>query len=301
MPLAFHKYHGCANDFVLLDLVAEPAWSEVDLAAASPFLCDRRRGIGADQVLVLEQGDSADSVAMRIFNADGSAAGMCGNGLRCAARHARERMGRAANPVMIEVRFAGGVRPCPVTLDLGPGGDVTAATVDMGVPAFEPTKIPTLLEARGGRVINVPLPPDLAALCAASGASLEPLASCVSMGNPHLVLFGRRPTPTVAASLGAALEVATWFPERVNVHFCEVHAPDRVSIISWERGAGLTPACGSGACASVVVAATSGRTGADVAVDMPGGQVRVRMSDAGRVFLTGPAVRAFDGHVSMPA
>jgi diaminopimelate epimerase len=83
MPLAFHKYHGCANDFVLLDLVAEPAWSEVDLAAASPFLCDRRRGIGADQVLVLEQGDSADSVAMRIFNADGSAAGMCGNGLRC--------------------------------------------------------------------------------------------------------------------------------------------------------------------------------------------------------------------------
>lgn len=301
MTLAFHKYHGCANDFVLLDLVAEPAWASVDLSAAAPLLCDRRRGIGADQLLVLEAGAVPGTIAMRIFNADGSAAGMCGNGLRCAARHARERMGRLDNPVAIEVRFAGGVRPCPVTLDLGAEGKVVAATVDMGLPTFEPAKIPTLIEPRGGRVINVPLPPDLAALCAASGASLEPLACCVSMGNPHLVLFGRRPTPAVATSLGAALEVAAWFPERVNVHFCEVHSASRLSIVSWERGTGLTPACGSGACASVVVAAASGRTGRDVAVDMPGGEVRVRLGDDDRVSLTGPAVHAFEGRVSLPA
>lgn len=301
MPLAFHKYHGCANDFVLLDLVVEPGWARVDLGAVATHLCDRRRGIGADQLLALEPGDSPASVAMRIFNADGSAAGMCGNGLRCAARHARERMGRRDNPVVIEVRFGGGVRACPVTLDLSPGGDVIAATVDMGTPAFDPAKIPTLIEPRGGRVVNVPLPPDLAALCAASGASLEPLAGCVSMGNPHLVLFGKRPTPAIAASLGAALETSAWFPERVNVHFCEVGTPNRIAIRSWERGTGLTPACGSGACATVVVAIAAGRTGRDVAVDMPGGEVRVQLSDSDRVLLTGPAAHAFEGLVSLPA
>lgn len=300
MHLAFHKYHGCSNDFVLLDLLAEPGWERVDLASLAPRLCDRRRGIGADQLLVLERGDSPGSIAMRIFNADGSPAGMCGNGLRCAARHARERKGRLEPSVAIDVRFGGTVRTCPVTLDLGADGQVVAATVDMGIPAFEPAKIPTLIEARGGRVINVPLPPDLVALCVASGATLEPLACCVSMGNPHLVLFGRRPTPAVAQSLGAALEVAAWFPERVNVHFAEVHSPDRLSIVSWERGTGLTPACGSGACACVVVAAAAGRAERDVVVGMPGGEVRVRWTEADRVLLTGPAVHAFEGRVAIP-
>lgn len=301
MNLAFHKYHGCANDFVLLDLVAEPAWRRVDLASVAVHLCDRRRGIGADQLLILDRNESVESVSMRILNADGSGAGMCGNGLRCAARHAREHMGVAANPVPIEVLFGESVRSCRVSLDIASDGRVEGATVDMGLPDFEAVKIPTLLEARDGRVVNVPLPPDLASLVASSGAMLEPLASCVSMGNPHLVLFGRSPAAAVAASLGAAIEVAAWFPDRVNVHFCEVLAPDRLSIRSWERGTGLTPACGSGACASVVVAAACGRTGRDVCVEMPGGEVRVRWDASERVFLSGPAERAFTGRIEMPA
>ena len=130
---------------------------------------------------------------------------------------------------------------------------------------------------------------------------LEPLACCVSMGNPHLVLFGRKPSTHMAASLGAALEVAAWFPDRVNVHFCEVLASDRLSMVSWERGTGLTPACGSGACATVVLAAASGRTGRDVRVEMPGGEVRVRWDASERAFLTGPAERAFEGRLELPA
>jgi diaminopimelate epimerase len=309
MRLKFHKYQGCGNDFLLLDAAAEPRWLEVDLASRAAAWCERRFGVGADQILVVGPSSSSEAITLRIVNADGTSAGMCGNGLRCVARHAAEVMGCASNVITIDIAHAGTTRRYPVRIVREDDRREFEAAVDMGEPGFSPREIPTTLGAGHASVLDLPMPEELASVVDALDfdLDLERTLSCVSMGNPHAVIFCRREVPTdLAANLGPVIECSPWFPEHVNVHFVHVEAKDRMSVTSYERGAGLTQACGSGACASVVAAAATDRVGRAVSVRMPGGVVRVTWGEApegrplgGRVELAGPAERVFEGYLSL--
>jgi diaminopimelate epimerase len=261
MPTRFEKVHGLGNDFVLLD--ARGAGELVSPSIARE-LCDRRTGIGADGILTLLAPRAAGADArLHIYNADGSEAEMCGNGLRCAAKLLLEE--RKAGFVTIET--PAGLRRC----EAGGGDTITA---EMGRPVLG-TSIE--LSVLGEKVSGVP----------------------VSIGNPHFVVFGRT-GEDLARSLGPAIEQHPHFaPGRTNVELCVV-TPQGLELWVWERGSGLTQACGTGACAAAV-AAVSGRlveAGSEIAVDLPGGRLFVRVArDLGSVVLRGPAERVFSGEL----
>ncbi len=272
----FFKYHGLGNDFVIVDRRGGggPVAPEVGRA-----LCDRRRGIGADGVLSLLSSDRAPA-RMHVTNADGSVAQMCGNGLRCAVKYLADEGGVAGDELAVET--GAGVLAC--RLHRGPGGQVAEVTVDMGRPALAAEHLPS---AAGGRFVAQPIE--------VGGAAL--LATAVSMGNPHLVVFD--PDIARARELGPALERHPLFPERTNVEFARLSG-DGLEVLVWERGCGITEACGTGACAALVAAVLEGRlpAGEERPVRLPGGTLRVRvLPDLSRVLMRGPAERVFSGEV----
>lgn len=292
MPLHFFKYHGCGNDFVLIDNSIAPADA---VASLVPRLCDRRFGIGCDQVLHIARGGKACDVTLTIFNSDGSGAGMCGNGLRCVARHAAERMGHAGSSLVVgigEARYA-------VEIRRGVDGAFDSATVNMGRPSVLAGQIPMAGLGAGERALDIPLPDAIARLLPPEwdGWGMERRCWCVSMGNPHVVFFGAAGFPgRWLEPLGRAIESAACFPERANVHFACIEGREQVSMLTWERGAGATLACGSGACAVQVAAASRGKTGPEASIRMPGGTVVVRIDpSSGNVYLSGPAACSFEG------
>ena len=259
------KYQGLGNDFVVLDRRA----SGVDLSAdASRALCDRRRGVGADGVLVLLPSPRA-AARMVVHNADVSVAEMCGNGLRCVVKHLLDgEPGRDA----LEVETGAGVLPARVRRE---AGEVVEVEVELG---------PARLQAP-----HLPPGPDGGPFVAAPVAGLRWPGTAVSMGNPHLVLLGA--PPEVVREHGPRLEHAPGFPERTNVE-AVTRSMDGLQVSVWERGAGLTDACGTGAAAAVAAAVLAGWVPAEafVPVDLPGGRLAVRVSrDLQRTTLRGPA------------
>lgn len=258
-----HKYHGLGNDFVLVDLRAGTlALSPLDPDAARR-LCDRRFGVGADGVLGIVPSERA-SAGMRIRNADGSEPEMCGNGIRCVAKFLWDG-GLRRSPIAIET--ASGVLDCEVE----PGSDGLAATVTvaMGRPRVE--GLAERIEA-GGRAFEI---------------------ARVSMGNPHAIAFVEgEDLLALAERFGPAIEMDERFPARTNVEFAQP-GRDGIDLRVWERGCGITMACGTGACATAVAAAATGRLEAGAAVDVRllGGSLRIRVApDLSQVWMTGPAV-----------
>lgn len=284
--MKFVKMHGAANDYVYVDCFVErpPA----DPGALAPRIADRHRGVGGDGLVLVLPSEKA-TARMRMFNADGSESEMCGNGVRCVA-HLVVARGRAeAGPVTIET--GRGV----LTLDVTRTGPRSSRVrVDMGQPLLEAADIP-VTGVGPGRVIDAP--------CAALGGEepwwrdcdLDPRMTCVSMGNPHVVLYCRDVARVPLESIGPRIETHASFPRRVNVHFVEPRSRDHVVMRTWERGSGITMACGTGASAVCVAGVLTGRTDGRLAADLPGGRLDLEWSPGGSVFMTGPAEEVFEG------
>jgi diaminopimelate epimerase len=275
--LRFAKYHGTGNDFVMIeDLEDRVALTPVLVAD----LCDRHRGVGADGVIRIARSDSADFF-MDYWNADGQIAEMCGNGVRCLAKYAYDR-GLTAR-TELDVNTRAGLKHLVLTVE---EGAVAGVRVDMGRPSFERRAIPMAgpeEETFVGRSF--------------SDDGRNYTATALSMGNPHLVLFGVADLATVdLRTVGPRLENHPDFPERTNVEFVNVR-DGVVEVRVWERGSGATMACGTGACASLVAATLSGLVDRRATVRFPGGDLDVEWADDDRVYLTGPATPVFDGEV----
>lgn len=271
MKIPFVKMQGLGNDFILIDALEE----EPDLSPeAVSRLCDRRFGVGADQVLVLLPSRKAD-YRMKIYNADGGEVEMCGNGIRCLARYLVSRGLAGEGPRRIET-LAGIITP---RVD----GDLV--TVDMGPPGIDAEKIPVSLT---GRIVDREVE---------VGGGRRRI-SCVSMGNPHCVIFVDDLDGCPVETVGPEVERDPLFPRRTNVEFVRVVSSDRIEIRVWERGAGETPACGTGACAAAVASSLNGKTGRDVVVVLKGGELKIEWAGDGRVFMTGPAVEVFKGEIT---
>lgn len=259
--IRFQKWHGIGNDFVLLD--ARGGAPAVDFAALAVAMCHRRRGVGADGLLLLSSSEGYHA-QMRMWNPDGAEAEMCGNGVRCAGRIVGSpHVGRSCT-----LLTAAG----PVQTTLQEDGQVA---VDMGAARWD-------------------------------GASTEPMldvslrfaglrGTAVSMGNPHLVIFVDDVTAVPLDYWGPRLERHPAFPARTNVHFVQVVSPSHVLQRTWERGAGMTLACGSGACASVAAGVRLKRLDQPVRVELPGGALQIDVDPAWRLTMTGPAERTFAG------
>ncbi len=260
--LRFVKYQGLGNDFVVVE------GPLVD-AARARRLCDRRRGVGADGILtVLPPRTPGAAAAMHIYNADGSVAAMCGNGIRCVARHLAETRDLPASMI---IDTDAGPRAC--TVHRGPSGRVEAVSVEMGPAVVEGEEDFTV----GGERLH---------------------AVRVSMGNPHAVLFDE-PSRDRAGAVGPAIEAAV--RGGVNVGFARP-GPAGIDLVVWERGCGLTDACGTGACAAAVASARAGAvpTGAPIEVRLPGGPLQVTVGpDLRRVTMRGPAERSFEGETEL--
>jgi len=279
--MRFTKMHGIGNDYVYVDCVNSPM--PADPAALSRAISPRHFGIGADGLILICPSDKADA-RMRMFNADGSESEMCGNGLRCVAKFVYDH-GIAKKP-RLAIETGRGV--LQVDLEIA-GGKVSRATVNMGEPILKSAEIPTTLP--GDPPINAPI----------TVAGMRFDVTCVSMGNPHAVAFvsdeffkpGDR---DLVAEFGPKLEHAREFPRRVNAHFVKVHSPNEVTMRTWERGSGITLACGTGACSVCVAGVLTGRTNRKILAHLPGGDLQLEWSEADNcVYKTGPATEVFSG------
>ncbi len=282
--LRFSKWQAAGNDFLIVDDLAS------SIGAFTPEtvreLCDRWLGVGADGVIRLRRGDAAP-FGFELTNADGSAAELSGNGLRCLGAFLFERSAEPA--AAFDVETAAGVRHVVLERD---GDHAVAATVSMGTPNFTKAAIP-MRGAAWESFLGQPF--DL-------GGGLKVTASAVSMGNPHLVLFVEEdPERYHVEHLGPALEHHEWFPERTNVEFARVREDGRIDVRVWERGVGETLSCGTGACAVVVAANETGIAPARATVGFRGGSLTVERLDDGEVLLGGPVARVFDGVIDLDA
>ncbi|HZD42020.1 MAG TPA: diaminopimelate epimerase [Terriglobales bacterium] len=272
MEIAFTKMHGAGNDFVFLDCLTMPL---ENLPALAKRLCDRRFGIGADQLLTIHPSKTAD-FKMEIYNADGSQVEMCGNGIRCFAKYVVEHGLTQKKELEVET-LAGIIRPRIV------GNRVE---VDMGEPILEGRQIPVDAD---GRIINRPLAVD-------DGVYQ---VTCVSMGNPHCVVYLDEVESLDLARLGPKFESHPFFPKRVNTEFIEIVGPGEVKMRVWERGAGETWACGTGASAVGVAGVLTGRTERKITVHLKGGDLLIEWRENNHVYMTGAAVEVFQGKVSL--
>ncbi len=284
--MRFTKMHGLGNDYVYVDCFAQPP--PRDPAGLSKVISDRHFGVGADGLILIGPSERGDA-RMRMFNADGSEAEMCGNGVRCVAKYVWDHGLSANNPLRVET--GRGV----LTLHLETkGGKVERVTVDMGEPILEAERIPTTLP--GPRVVDRPGLPLPGPAGWESSCGLDPRATCVSMGNPHAVLYCGDVVAVPLEQVGPGLETAPVFPRRINVHFVQVQSPEEVTMRTWERGSGVTLACGTGACAVAVAGVLTGRTAREITACLPGGDLRLRWDATdNHVHMTGPAVEVFSG------
>lgn len=278
MSLKFTKMHGLGNDYVYVSLFDQAVDDPAELAKV---ISDRHRGVGGDGLILVGPPQTDDAhVRMQIFNPDGSRAEMCGNGIRCVAKLAYERGWARENPLC--VRTDAGVLALDLTLD--DAGKVGEVRVDMGPPILDPPKIPVALG--GDKIVGMPVP--------VRGKVLS--ATCVSMGNPHAVFFADALARVPLSDWGPQLERHQLFPRRINVHFAQVLKPDRVKMVSWERGTGMTQACGTGACAVCVAGVLNDKTARAITAQLPGGELKLEWDEpTNHVFMTGPATEVFTG------
>jgi diaminopimelate epimerase len=276
MTLKFTKMHGIGNDYVYVSTFDQKP--PADPAALAAAVSDRHFGIGSDGLILIGPSERADA-RMRMFNADGSESEMCGNGVRCVAKYLHDH--GLARKERVTVETGRGV----LTLDLEvEGGKARRVRVDMGAPILRGSDIPTALP--GDPPVDIPL----------SIAGHDLRVTAVSMGNPHAVAYVEDVASFPVESVGPALEHHPAFPRRVNAHFVQVLGPAEVRMRTWERGSGITLACGTGACAVCVAGALTGRTDRRLLAHLPGGDLELEWpDDHAPVFMTGPATEVFSG------
>jgi diaminopimelate epimerase len=280
--MRFTKMHGIGNDYVYVDCVRTPPPKHPEKLAVA--VSDRHFGIGSDGLILICRSEVADA-RMRMFNADGSEAEMCGNGLRCVAKFVYDH-GIVRKP-SLAIETGRGV----LTVDLELKNDkVSRVRVNMGTPILESAKIPTTLP--GDPPINAQL----------NVLKYQFEVTCVSMGNPHVVryvlgdkFFQSGPQDPVV-NFGPMIETCQAFPRRTNVHFVRVDSPTEVTMRTWERGSGITLACGTGACSVCVAGVLTGKTGPKILAHLPGGDLELEWAGKGQpVYMTGPATEVFSG------
>ena len=282
--------HGLSNDYIYVDCFSQRL-NGVDRPALSRAISDRHRGVGSDGLILIcppEPGVDAD-LRMEMYNADGSRGEMCGNGIRCVAKYAldhglvdqgRHRRG-AAPEATLRVQTDRGVLilTCHIV-----EGSVQRVRVDMGPPILRPADIP--MELSGDMCVRFELN---------VGGSPQ-IVTCVSMGNPHAVVFVDNVATVDLLRIGPLIERHAMFPNRTNAHFAQSHSPREVTMRTWERGSGITQACGTGACAVLVAGVLEGRLDRAATLHLPGGDLEIEWPDDGAsVFKTGPAVEIFSG------
>ena len=273
--LEFTKVQGAGNDFILVNCLSQDPLEGEDLGKLAVRLCDRNFGIGGDGLVLILPSASAD-FRMRIMNPDGSEAEMCGNATRCVAKYLFDR-DLAGNTIRLET--LAGVRTIEVTGD--------GYTVRMGMPALDAADIP--VSGYRGRVISQPLEVE--------GRTFN--ITCVSMGNPHCVIFVDSVEEIALEKLGPAVETHPAFPKKTNVEFAKVLSRNEVRVRVWERGVGITLACGTGACATLVAGVLNGLMDRKAAVHLPGGDLLIEWLDSGEVLMTGPAKEVFTGEIEV--
>ena len=288
----FTKMQGAGNDYVYVDCFSEPIPQQPDVLARK--ISDRHFGVGGDGLILICKSQQADA-RMRMFNADGSESEMCGNGVRCVAKYVYDH-GICRNETL---RIETGRGVLALKLEVA-GGRVQRVCVDMGEPILEPACIPVEFPRPydGDRIVDFPVETYIPLSGPAAwmeDCGWDPRMTCVSMGNPHIVLFSGIVQAVPLESLGPFLERQPIFPKRINVHFVQVHSRHEVTMRTWERGSGITLACGTGACAVCVAGALSGRTERKILVHLSGGDLELHWAEDGHVYMTGPAVEVFHG------
>lgn len=278
MAIAFTKMHALGNDYVYVNVFDQTI---DDPPALARVISDRHRGVGSDGLILIAPPTRGDAhVRMRLFNRDGSEGEMCGNGVRCVGKYAYEHGLARENPVRVET--GGGVRVLELTLDAD--DRVTTVRADMGPAILDPRRIPVLHS--GERVVAEPIE-----VC---GEQLS--MTCISLGNPHVIIFVRDLHDVLLHEWGPALECHRLFPERVNVHFAQVISRERIDMLIWERGSGPTQGCGSGATAVCAAGVLNDLCDRRVVVRQPGGELQVEWDeDSDHLFMTGPATEVFTG------
>ena len=286
----FTKMHGIGNDFVMVNcLGADGGTLLAECRRQAVYLCDRKFGIGGDGVIAVLPGEAAppnnQQFKMRMFNPDGSEAEMCGSGIRCFAKFLFDR---ALTGGKREVAVETGAGLLHLQITPGPDGKAATVRVDMGEPVLTPSQIPTVLSETDASVINRPL----------TLADRTLHVTTVSMGNPHAVTFVENVKDYPVDTVGPQVEHHPAFPRRTNTEFIQVVSDSEIIFRVWERGAGATLACGTGACAAVVACVLNGKTGRSVLVHLPGGDLDIVWSEAdNHVYMTGPATEVFTGEM----
>jgi diaminopimelate epimerase len=282
--MQFTKMQGLGNDYVYVNGFAETV---ADPAAMAKKVSDRHFGIGGDGLILILPSDKAD-VRMRMFNSDGSEAEMCGNGIRCVAKYAFDHGLSKSNPMRVET--GNGVLTLSLQIS---GSKLQSVQVNMGAPKLVLAEIPVNPDkvGRGARE-----PEHVFAVPTAPRSAMEVNATFVSMGNPHAIIFTPDVNAVDVATLGPLIEHHSAFPNRINVHWVQVHSTSEVTMRTWERGSGITLACGTGACAVAVAGVLTGRTGRSIVAHLPGGDLQLQWREVdNNVYMTGPAAEVFSG------
>ncbi|BAZ44395.1 diaminopimelate epimerase [Chondrocystis sp. NIES-4102] len=277
MVIEFSKYQGLGNDFILIDNrhSAEP----IITSEQAVKMCDRHFGIGANGVIFALPGQEGTDYTMRIYNSDGSEPEMCGNGIRCLAKFIADLEGNTEVNISYRIQTLAGV----IIPKLEANGDVT---VNMGKPQLAAAAIPTTLNSDPQKVVAQSL----------EVGEFSWLVTAVSMGNPHCITFVDDCAAIDLEKIGPLFEHHPVFPQRTNTEFIEVIKPDYIKMRVWERGAGITLACGTGACASVVAGVLNNQCDRNCTVELPGGCLQINWSETDeQVYMTGPAVEVFKG------
>lgn len=278
--MKFTKMHGIGNDYVYVNCFEE---SVKNPAEVSKFVSNRHFGIGSDGLILISPSAIAD-FRMNIYNADGSQAEMCGNGIRCVAKYVYDY--GLTDKTEISVETLAGIKYLRLQVE---NGKVASVEVNMGVPILEPKEIPVAVEE--SPVVNVPVE--------VKGKIYH--MTCVSMGNPHAIIFMNNVKDLDIAAIGPYFENHTVFPKRTNTEFVEVLDRNTVNMRVWERGSDETLACGTGACATTVACILNDKTENEVTVHLLGGDLKIRWDrEANQVYMTGPATVVFDGEITLP-
>lgn len=278
--MKFTKMHGIGNDYVYVNCFEE---SVKNPAEVSKFVSDRHFGIGSDGLILISPSAIAD-FRMNIYNADGSQAEMCGNGIRCVAKYVYDY--GLTDKTEISVETLAGIKYLRLQVE---NGKVASVEVNMGAPILEPKEIPVAVEE--SPVVNVPVE--------VKGKIYH--MTCVSMGNPHAIIFMNNVKDLDIAAIGPYFENHTVFPKRTNTEFVEILDRNTVNMRVWERGSDETLACGTGACATTVACILNDKTENEVTVHLLGGDLKIRWDrEANQVYMTGPATVVFDGEITLP-
>lgn len=276
--MRFTKYHGIGNDFIIIDGIREKLPSQINETARA--LCHRNFGIGGDGLIVVLPSEKAD-IRMQIINSDGSEAEMCGNGIRCFARYVYEA--GHITQLKFTVETLAGIMVPELFLEKG---IVSGVKVDMGIPSLKRADVPMLGDAE--QAINVPL----------EVLDTTFNVTSVLMGVPHCIVFVEDVSKVELSKYGPALETHKVFPRKTNVHFVQVINDKEMKMRIWERGAGITLACGTGACGTLVAASVNDKTGKKARIELPGGILNIEWAENNHVYMTGPAELVFSGEVA---